>query len=137
MGTGNLQTARTLNKFRRGSGGASRDRTDDLLHAMQALSQLSYSPSVQIDSVGGTGPPKERREITRGPEECQDNLRFSVSDRGQRGRESLQAARASQQRKRHIDGRRCRASGHRHPQGLRHLPKFHAEPGRHLIHTGM
>ena len=31
--------------FRRnGSGGASRDRTDDLLHAMQALSQLSYSP---------------------------------------------------------------------------------------------
>ena len=25
-------------------GGASRDRTDDLLHAMQALSQLSYSP---------------------------------------------------------------------------------------------
>ena len=26
-------------------GGASRDRTDDLLHAMQALSQLSYSPT--------------------------------------------------------------------------------------------
>ena len=26
-------------------GGASRDRTGDLLHAMQALSQLSYSPS--------------------------------------------------------------------------------------------
>ena len=25
-------------------GGANRDRTDDLLHAMQALSQLSYSP---------------------------------------------------------------------------------------------
>ena len=25
-------------------GGASRDRTGDLLHAMQALSQLSYSP---------------------------------------------------------------------------------------------
>jgi hypothetical protein len=28
----------------RGSGGASRDRTDDLFHAMEALSQLSYSP---------------------------------------------------------------------------------------------
>ena len=26
-------------------GGANRDRTDDLLHAMQALSQLSYSPT--------------------------------------------------------------------------------------------
>ncbi len=26
-------------------GGASRDRTGDLLHAMQALSQLSYSPN--------------------------------------------------------------------------------------------
>ena len=27
-----------------GNGGARRDRTADLLHAMQALSQLSYSP---------------------------------------------------------------------------------------------
>jgi hypothetical protein len=27
-------------------GGAKRDRTADLLHAMQALSQLSYSPVV-------------------------------------------------------------------------------------------
>ena len=26
-------------------GGGKRDRTDDLLHAMQALSQLSYTPS--------------------------------------------------------------------------------------------
>ncbi len=29
-------------------GGARRDRTVDLLHAMQALSQLSYSPVKQI-----------------------------------------------------------------------------------------
>ncbi len=29
-------------------GGATRDRTADLLHAMQALSQLSYSPNRQI-----------------------------------------------------------------------------------------
>ena len=28
-------------------GGASRDRTGDLLHAMQALSQLSYSPRLR------------------------------------------------------------------------------------------
>ncbi len=27
-------------------GGATRDRTADLLHAMQALSQLSYNPDV-------------------------------------------------------------------------------------------
>ena len=26
-------------------GGASRDRTDDLFHAMEALSQLSYGPT--------------------------------------------------------------------------------------------
>jgi hypothetical protein len=29
-------------------GGAKRDRTADLLHAMQALSQLSYSPNGQV-----------------------------------------------------------------------------------------
>jgi hypothetical protein len=29
------------------SGGARRDRTADLLHAMQALSQLSYGPNAQ------------------------------------------------------------------------------------------
>ena len=29
-----------------GNGGAMRDRTADLLHAMQALSQLSYGPVV-------------------------------------------------------------------------------------------
>ena len=30
-------------------GGARRDRTADLLHAMQALSQLSYSPAKDAD----------------------------------------------------------------------------------------
>ncbi len=29
-------------------GGAKRDRTADLLHAMQALSQLSYSPTMRL-----------------------------------------------------------------------------------------
>ena len=29
-------------------GGADRDRTDDLLNAIQALSQLSYSPNLRI-----------------------------------------------------------------------------------------
>ena len=31
-------------KISKRGGGARRDRTADLLHAMQALSQLSYSP---------------------------------------------------------------------------------------------
>jgi hypothetical protein len=31
-------------KLKENSGGADRDRTDDLLNAIQALSQLSYSP---------------------------------------------------------------------------------------------
>ena len=34
----------------RENGGASRDRTDDLLRARQALSQLSYGPD-----IGGSG----------------------------------------------------------------------------------
>ncbi len=33
------------NGVRRDIGGASRDRTDDLFHAMEALSQLSYGPT--------------------------------------------------------------------------------------------
>jgi len=32
-------------RYSKGIGGARRDRTADLLHAMQALSQLSYSPA--------------------------------------------------------------------------------------------
>ncbi len=40
-------------------GGARRDRTADLLHAMQALSQLSYSPK------------KENRSVREGLFHCQ------------------------------------------------------------------
>jgi hypothetical protein len=35
------------------AGGARRDRTDDLLLAKQALSQLSYGPAVRYPSKGG------------------------------------------------------------------------------------
>jgi hypothetical protein len=35
---------KNLKTFRQLNGGGKRDRTDDLLHAMQALSQLSYTP---------------------------------------------------------------------------------------------
>ena len=34
------------------NGGARRDRTADLLHAMQALSQLSYDPVIQEWDLG-------------------------------------------------------------------------------------
>ena len=33
-------------------GGGKRDRTADLLHAMQALSQLSYTPTKERDYTG-------------------------------------------------------------------------------------
>ena len=39
------------------NGGARRDRTADLLHAMQALSQLSYDPVIQEWGLGDM-PPK-------------------------------------------------------------------------------
>jgi hypothetical protein len=38
-----------------GCGGASRDRTGDLLLAKQALSQLSYGPSSEPPRNGGSG----------------------------------------------------------------------------------
>ena len=49
--------------------GADRDRTDDLLHAMQALSQLSYGPSRVGREILGTFRPLGLvvSAITRGP----------------------------------------------------------------------
>ena len=41
-----------LKLFFRVFGGARRDRTADLLHAMQALSQLSYSPRKEAHIIG-------------------------------------------------------------------------------------
>src|SRR5574343_1848076 len=37
-------------------GGGKRDRTADLLHAMQALSQLSYTPAAKEGRIIGTSP---------------------------------------------------------------------------------
>ena len=38
------------------AGGANRDRTDDLLLAKQALSQLSYGPAdASLEMIGGSG----------------------------------------------------------------------------------
>ncbi len=58
MGTGYLTTAHSGPSKTWLFGGARRDRTADLLHAMQALSQLSYSPSVS--TLGRDGHSKRR-----------------------------------------------------------------------------
>ena len=44
------------------SGGGERDRTDDLLRARQALSQLSYTPIPRdrLVGLGGLEPPTSR-----------------------------------------------------------------------------
>jgi hypothetical protein len=39
------------------AGGASRDRTGDLLVANQTLSQLSYGPASMLVGLGGVAPP--------------------------------------------------------------------------------
>src|ERR1044072_7522618 len=83
----NLQTANSC-------GGGKRDRTADLLHAMQALSQLSYTPDRGRElypSAGGEGtgqavqndfPAKEfQHRVDRG------RLRLAGDDLAQRHRE--------------------------------------------------
>ena len=56
----------TLNKslnHHKKNGGGERDRTDDLLRARQALSQLSYTPIIYLINVvglGGLEPPTSR-----------------------------------------------------------------------------
>ena len=46
------------------TGGGERDRTDDLLRARQALSQLSYTPQSPVNAclvgLGGLEPPTSR-----------------------------------------------------------------------------
>ena len=44
------------------TGGGERDRTDDLLRARQALSQLSYTPMspLRLVGLGGLEPPTSR-----------------------------------------------------------------------------
>src|SRR5438034_4032407 len=49
-----------------GFGGADRDRTDDLLNAIQALSQLSYSPTLREGTeTNATSASKFRLDCTR------------------------------------------------------------------------
>ena len=48
------------------SGGADRDRTDGLLSANQALSQLSYSPFPILNGGASTSAPPPREKVFRG-----------------------------------------------------------------------
>jgi hypothetical protein len=50
-----LRAVANLNDTGQVSGGARRDRTDDLLNANQALSQLSYGPFEITPDDGGPG----------------------------------------------------------------------------------
>ena len=62
---GTPKTAAASRRLGRGGGifgGARRDRTADLLHAMQALSQLSYGPANQAGDDTGTLPSRQVRE---------------------------------------------------------------------------
>jgi hypothetical protein len=49
------------------SGGARRDRTADLLHAMQALSQLSYGPTWRRGTLPDTGQFVKKMKGLRSP----------------------------------------------------------------------
>ena len=56
----------TRTNFFRAFGGGTRDRTADLLHAMQALSQLSYTPTFErqpnyLDTKAFASYPKKNR----------------------------------------------------------------------------
>ena len=53
LATSSLATkCSTTELFPQNFGGDKRDRTVDLLHAMQALSQLSYIPKILVEEMG-------------------------------------------------------------------------------------
>jgi hypothetical protein len=84
-----------------GIGGASRDRTDDLFHAMEALSQLSYGP---IRSRGKLRTPpgivKPDRTALRTKSAGASSRRLRTR---QRRVEARQGALTAQQRERRIN----------------------------------
>ena len=111
-GDGNRSTARC-------SGGARRDRTADLLHAMQALSQLSYSPT-------------EAATLRRPPTTVKPVIIMKIrSSRTSRGSyinifngifEPSQAAISTNQLNRNVDRWGYRATGHGNPYRLSQFP---------------
>jgi hypothetical protein len=90
------------------TGGARRDRTADLLHAMQALSQLSYGPTWRRGTLpGGHQFVKEMNEL-RSPDR-------------QRPIQSSQGLGFPQNSERGVDRRRHRPATHGEANRLREL----------------
>src|ERR1019366_9188646 len=87
------------------TGGARRDRTADLLHAMQALSQLSYGPTWRRGTLPEAGHFVKKMNKLRAPDgSCagQSSQRLDFTQNSQGG----------------IDGRRDRSATHREANGL-------------------
>src|ERR1700722_121371 len=91
------------------AGGARRDRTADLLHAMQALSQLSYGPTWRR----GTLP--ERKHFVKKMKKMNE-LRAPNRPPLAQSRQCLGFAQNGQ---RGVDGRRHRSAAHRQANRLR------------------
>src|ERR1700722_18741868 len=70
------------------AGGARRDRTADLLHAMQALSQLSYGPTWRRGTLPDRHQFVKKMKELRAPNDQssrQSGLRFKLTQYGQSG----------------------------------------------------
>jgi hypothetical protein len=69
------------------TGGARRDRTADLLHAMQALSQLSYGPTWRRGTLPDRGQfVKKMKELAPNHQSSrQSGLRFKLAQNRQSG----------------------------------------------------
>src|ERR1700722_15648177 len=112
MGTGIKKKRTSLRK----AGGARRDRTADLLHAMQALSQLSYGPTWRRGTLPDRGQFVKKMKELRAPNHQssrQSGLRFKLTKYGQRG----------------IDGWRHGATANRQSHRLREFAEGDASGG--------
>ncbi len=90
-------------------GGGKRDRTADLLHAMQALSQLSYTPD------------SDRR--------CSNiavSSKTAIIDRNSGDAQTLDHNIAREQLENRVERWRLRTAAHEHPHGVRQLRHLQA-----------
>ena len=111
------------------NGGARRDRTADLLHAMQALSRLSYGPeSLPLVATGG-GLYLTRRALSSRGRRAFLNKRNPLCHAFQR------PAPARETQGVIYRGRDTRARD-QHAQGLREPGHFQREPGGHGLNRG-
>src|SRR5450631_3352922 len=102
------------------AGGARRDRTADLLHAMQALSQLSYGPTWRRGTL-----PDRAHFVKKMKGLCNPKSPGS----GQAG----QGLCLSENGQRRIDGGRYGAAANRYSNGLRKLAERAASRGGNAV----